>query len=172
MFPNQSPGYRNVPINTFATAISAPRDHDRKDMQRDRGIIYQPDGSGRDTYVYNDDGGFNKMKEPRAQFHPATLLLPNLDHKKKYERFKKPYIHSKPVQYKCDGTGRDTYVRVTNGGLNMQTQRVREYRQAFRNSLRGYQPIPSSYYLEKRDIRAAPQRHSMHLNRNSIHMFK
>lgn len=86
-------------------------------MQRDRGIIYYPDASGRDTYVYNDDGGFNKMKEARPQFHPATLLLPNLEHKKKYERFKKPYIHSKPVQYNCDGSGRDTYVKVTSGGL-------------------------------------------------------
>ena len=97
MFVGHSPGFRNVPFKTFSTAISAPRDHDRKDMQRDRGIIYQPDGSGRDTYVYNDDGGFNKMKEPRAQFHPGTLLLPNLEHKRKYERFKKPLIHSKPI---------------------------------------------------------------------------
>ena len=84
MFVNQSPGFRNVPYRTFATAISAPRDHDRKDMMRDRGIIYQPDCTGRETYVYNDDGGFNKMKEPRAQFHPATLLLPDLEHQKKY----------------------------------------------------------------------------------------
>ena len=97
MFPNSSPGFRNVPINIFATAASAPRDFDRKNMQRDRGIIYHPDGSGRDTYVYNDDGGFAKMKEPRPQFHPGTLLLPNLEHKKFYERFKKPRIHSKPV---------------------------------------------------------------------------
>jgi len=40
MFVNHSPGFRNVPVGTFATAISAARDHDRKDMQRDRGIIY------------------------------------------------------------------------------------------------------------------------------------
>lgn len=97
MFPNSSTGFRNVPIHTFATATSAPRDFDRKNMQRDRGIIYQSNGSGRDTYIYNDDGGFAKMKEPRHQFHPGTLLLPSLEHKKFYERFKKPQIHSKPV---------------------------------------------------------------------------
>jgi hypothetical protein len=43
-------------------------------MMRDRGIIYQPNGGGRDTYIYNDDGGFNKMKEPRNQFHPGGFL--------------------------------------------------------------------------------------------------
>lgn len=80
MYTATSPGFRNAPMNTFATAISAPKDFDRKNMQRDRGIIYQPNGTGRDTYIYNDDGGFNKMKEPRAQFHPGTLLLPNVQH--------------------------------------------------------------------------------------------
>ena len=48
-------------------------------MMRDRGIIYQPNGTGRDTYIYNDDGGFNKMKEARPQFHPAGFL-PGLEH--------------------------------------------------------------------------------------------
>ena len=85
MFGN-SKGFRNVPIHTFATAASAPQDHDRKDMQRDRGIIYKPDGSGRDTYVNFDDGGFNKMYQPRGQFHPGTLLLPNLEHQRFFER--------------------------------------------------------------------------------------
>jgi hypothetical protein len=36
------------------------------EMMRDRGIIYQPNGTGRDTYIYNDDGGFNNIKEPRS----------------------------------------------------------------------------------------------------------
>ena len=143
-----SPGFRNVPANTFATAISAPKDFDRKNMQRDRGIIYQPNGTGRDTYIYNDDGGFTKMKEPRPQFHPGTLLLPNVEHKQRYEKYKKPAIHSKPIQYQSDGTGRDSYVKTTNGGLSLPNQRMREYRQAFRSSLRAYAPIPSCYYLE------------------------
>lgn len=64
MFLN-SVGYRNYPRTTFGTATSAPRDYDRKNVMRDRGIIYQTNGSGRDTYIFNDDGGFNKMKEPR-----------------------------------------------------------------------------------------------------------
>lgn len=52
-----------------------------RNAQYDRGIMYQANGSGRDTYIYNDNGGFNKMKESRPQFHPASVL-PGLDHKK------------------------------------------------------------------------------------------
>lgn len=86
MFPN-STGYRNYPQRGhFSNAMSCPRDFDRKNMMRDRGIIYQTNGSGRDTYIFNDDGGFNRMKEPRSQFHPGTLLLPNLEHKKHYAK--------------------------------------------------------------------------------------
>ncbi len=84
-FPNAI-GYRNHPHLKFSNALSAPRDYDRKNVMRDRGIIYQTNGGGRDTYIFNDDGGFNKMKEPRPQFHPGTLLLPDLAHKKFYEK--------------------------------------------------------------------------------------
>lgn len=28
-------------------------------MIRDRGIIYKTDGTGRDTYIFNDNGGFS-----------------------------------------------------------------------------------------------------------------
>ena len=61
MFPN-SIGHRNHPRQTFASHSSAPRDFDRKNMMRDRGIIYNTNGTGRDTYIWMDDGGFNHMK--------------------------------------------------------------------------------------------------------------
>ena len=65
-------------------------------MMRDRGIIYKPNGTGRDTYIYNDDGGFNKMYEPRSQHKPAGFL-PGLDHKTFYSKEKMPHIHSKAI---------------------------------------------------------------------------
>ena len=86
------------------------------DVAYDRGTIYQPNGSGRDTYIYNDDGCFMKMKEPRAQFHPASVL-PGLDHKKYFSKYKSPNIHSKAVSYYQDGSGRDYYIKVNNGGM-------------------------------------------------------
>ncbi len=53
------------PVNLFSSKISATKHFNRMEMMRDRGIIYYPDASGRDTYIYNDDGGFNKIKEVR-----------------------------------------------------------------------------------------------------------
>jgi len=66
------------------------------EMMRDRGIIYQPNGTGRDTYIYNDDGGFNRMKEPRSQFHGGGFL-PSGQHEKYFQKEKHPYLHSKPI---------------------------------------------------------------------------
>ena len=60
IFPN-SKHSQNVPHGSFGTAISAPRDQNTQSKYYDRGIIYKPNGTGRDTYIYNDDGGFNKM---------------------------------------------------------------------------------------------------------------
>ena len=40
---------------------------------RDRGTIYQPNGKGRDTYIYNNNGGFAHEKNPREQFHPGKM---------------------------------------------------------------------------------------------------
>ena len=152
---SNSKSYRNHPRTTFATASSAARDYDRKNMMRDRGIIYHTNGSGRDSYIFNDAGGFNHMKEPRNQFHPGTLLLPDLQHKKFFEKVKQPYLHSKPIQYNDDGTGRDGYVKQTNGGLSNfdMPNRMREYRQAFVNGLRQHEEIPSANYLSKRQTR-------------------
>ena len=69
MFPNSS-GSKHVPHKTFASV--GAQDHQRLEMMRDRGIHYNPNGGGRDTYIYNDNGGFADMKKPREQFHPAT----------------------------------------------------------------------------------------------------
>lgn len=132
-------------MKTFSNSISAPRDHRRMEMMRDRGIIYQPNGTGRDTYIYNDDGGFNKMKEPRPQFHPGGFL-PGADHQRQYQKEKYPYIHSKPIMYPQDGSGRDTYVIIGNGGLTTSATKRKEYRIAFKDSLRQWNKIP--FYLE------------------------
>lgn len=94
-FPNSNFS-NNVPQGTFNTTTTAIKDFNRIEMMRDRGIIYKPNGTGRDTYIYNDDGGFNKMYEPRNQFHPGGFL-PGLDHKKFHAKEKHPYIHSKPI---------------------------------------------------------------------------
>lgn len=52
------------------------------------------------------------------------------------ERF--PQIHSKPIYYRNDGTGRDTYIIVGNGGLN-KTMMPSEFKSAFKKSLRQHE---------------------------------
>lgn len=130
----------------FANAESAPQDYQRINMMRDRGIIYYPNGSGRDTYIYNDNGGFALMKKPRPQFHPATLI----DNSNQPRREKFPFLHSRPINYSQDGTGRDTYIITGNGGLMHSPGPRKEYRHAFKDSLRSYQRNP--FYLQQRKI--------------------
>ena len=73
-------------------------------------------------------------------------MLPGLDMKK----YRSPHIHSKPIQYNEDGSGRDYYIKVNNGGLgsvanlNIST----ESKSNFKKSLRNYEQIP--FYLERR----------------------
>ena len=66
---------------------------------RDRGIIYQPNGGGRDTYIYNDNGGFAKMKEVRKQAKPGTLSYDNRLAAALHKKEKFPHLHSRPVNY-------------------------------------------------------------------------
>ena len=42
------------------------------------GIKYNINGGGRDTYVYNDNGGFNAMHGPRQQDKGGSFL-PNVN---------------------------------------------------------------------------------------------
>ena len=72
-----------------------------------------------------------------------------MDHQKVFKRDKFPSIHSKPIQYNGDGSGRDSYIKSDNGGLGTGKTRFGEYRMAFVHSLRSYDKIP--YYLERRN---------------------
>ena len=65
-------------MNTFANQTGAPQDYNRINLMRDRGIIYNPNGTGRDTYIYNNNGGFAVMKSPRKQFHPGNMYDPRV----------------------------------------------------------------------------------------------
>ena len=145
-------GFHNFPPNTFANKTSAPKDFNRINMMRDRGTIYQPNGAGRDGYIFMNNGGFAHPKEPRKQFHPGTMYNQSLHAAQKREKF--PHLHSRPVHYKEDGTGRDTYILTGHGGLEHSSGKQKEYRSAFKDSLRTY-PI-NDFYLQKRQQSKSP----------------
>lgn len=75
-----------------------------------RNSHYNPNGEGRDTYIFVNNGGVERNKYPfsfkeesritRRSFSPGS-----------------PRLDAKPLKYKPDGTGRDTYIGINHGGL-------------------------------------------------------
>ena len=66
-------------------------------MIKDRGIIYKTNGTGRDTYIFNDNGGFATMYQPTNYNKPGTFL-PKVP-KQRYKE-KSPQLESKAVNYR------------------------------------------------------------------------
>ena len=90
---------------------------------------YFADGTGRDTFVKNDNGGFFKAYHP-VPASPVTTFRT----KRKYDP-PAPVMKSRGVFYHSDGTGRDSYVTVNAGGLT-NYGRVETYTDRFKSSLR------------------------------------
>ncbi|CDW76582.1 UNKNOWN [Stylonychia lemnae] len=124
-------------------------------MIQDRGIIYKTNGTGRDTYIFNDNGGFSLQYQPNSYDKPGTFL-PNV---LKRQNEKSPVIHSRAVNYRHDGSGRDSYIITGNGGYQ-NSGKHSEFREAFKQSLRSYER--NDFYLQKRK--------SSNFKPNSTHM--
>jgi hypothetical protein len=73
---------------------------------------YGGNGSGRDTYIYNNNGGFCPFKEPTKIEDLGTFYF-----SKQRPQDSMPSIHSKGVSYVNNGGGRDTYISYCAGGL-------------------------------------------------------
>jgi hypothetical protein len=58
-------------------------------------IFYNPNGTGRDSYISCNHGGLAAIKERNCQPDKGTM-----DCKEIHIKTMKPYIHSKPVGYK------------------------------------------------------------------------
>jgi hypothetical protein len=73
---------------------------------------YNNNGTGRDTYIYENHGGFTKMYQPISWPKVGTFQSA-----KYYVRPRPaPVIHAKPVYYRANGGGRDSYIETTSGG--------------------------------------------------------
>mmetsp|Transcript_31850 Transcript_31850/g.23567 ORF Transcript_31850/g.23567 Transcript_31850/m.23567 type:complete len:97 (+) Transcript_31850:3-293(+) len=62
---------------------------------------YHTNGTGRDSYIVRDNGGFCKMFEACKYGDVGTFGG------KRIPRERAPVIHAKNLYYKADGTGRD-----------------------------------------------------------------
>lgn len=67
-------------------------------------VHYNTNGSGRDTYINRDNGGFCKMHEP-VKYPPVGSFVT-----KRHVNENAPHIHPKNVYYYSNGTGRDSYI--------------------------------------------------------------
>ena len=74
---------------------------------------YTTNGGGRDSYIYRDNGGFSSMYKTAQWPEKGTLYTV---HKKAKPN---PIMHSKPIYYRADGSGRDQYIVTTSGGQFM-----------------------------------------------------
>ena len=93
-------------------------------------VNYFCDGTGRDTFVSKNNGGFYKPYTP-APADPVTRFT----QKRRYAP-PAPVMHSRAVQYHSDGTGRDSYIGFNKGGLSVYGSKTIEYVDQFKRDLR------------------------------------
>lgn len=91
-------------------------------------VQYFPNGSGRDSYINANSGGFSRFM-PKQVINPHYEIIKPSFPSSKYQDISKT---SWTFKYKSDGSGRDSYILQGSGGLQ------REYREprAFRETLR------------------------------------
>lgn len=93
---------------------------------------YVNDGHGRDTYIYNINGGFAPEKQATVIHEIGSFVV-----QKKQHRFDLAHIHSKPIVYTNNGTGRDTYISQNDGGFR-PLHRAGHGKGTYYNQLRKY----------------------------------
>ena len=115
---------------TFGSAfITKPKDI----SMNPKVSIYHSNGSGRDTYINYDNGGFRRMCPSNYRIIYSTI---------RNESTKATNINPKFPIYKSNGRGRDSYIYSSCGGF----YKVNDYR-GFVNSLRSY----DTYQLKKKN---------------------
>ncbi len=73
-------------------------------------VHYLADGKGRDIYISSNSGGFSKYHShglDTKETYPAKVKF----------KFSYPQLHSAPLVYRSDGSGRDSYILREAGGL-------------------------------------------------------
>mmetsp|Transcript_24187 Transcript_24187/g.27404 ORF Transcript_24187/g.27404 Transcript_24187/m.27404 type:complete len:185 (-) Transcript_24187:395-949(-) len=102
--------------------------------------FYASNGSGRDSYIWNNNGGICKTGQSFNPLECGSFRTVQ----KRYTRDQHPSIHSKSVHYHSDGTGRDSYIGIHSGGFH-RPHTAGEYKRTFYNTLRHYERRPTSH---------------------------
>ena len=103
-----------------------------------RAKIYATDGTGRDTYVSSNCGGFSITNNPapaqRGGTFGASMRKVSPAHIARGGGQGSP---GKNVHYRVNGTGRDSYIHCNQGGFASNYTYMNDS-QAYVHSLRGY----------------------------------
>jgi len=102
-----------------------------------RSAAYSINGTGRDTYIAVDNGGFTKPFEPN--YIPENGVFGS---RRVNRDASAPFIEAKHTNYSSNGSGRDGYISKINGGFYPE-QAVAAYRQTYTEQLRHY-PRPKT----------------------------
>ena len=100
--------------------------------------IYGADGTGRDSYVGNNSGGFTVVNQPAASFKGGTFG--QAQHKVSAQPIARGGGQGSPgkrIHYHTNGTGRDSYIHFNHGGFASNFAKKND-RDAYVESLRGY----------------------------------
>ena len=116
-------------------------------------VNYFSDGTGRDTFVKTNNGGFYKGYKP-APAPPVTSFMS----RRRYEP-PAPVMKSRGVQYHSDGTGRDSYIGFNAGGLTVYGSKIVDNVTAFKSDLRKSNR-PQSAYVKSGGFSGGIQRKS------------
>lgn len=117
---------------------------------------YRSDGTGRDTYIRDHNGGLLS----KDRLHSLCLTKPIKERsmsfgKTQYNRPTSSYkctSHNNFPHYISDGSGRDFYVKNNEGGNNMPFKWRDQTGFFFKSTLRGHQPFPNVHSLLFRPI--------------------
>lgn len=121
-----------------------------------RNSHYNPNGEGRDTYIYVNNGGVERNQ------YPFTFKDDSRVTRRSYSPGS-PQLEAKPLKYKPDGSGRDTYIGINHGGLFSSYKK-----HSFYSSLReplpvtaniGFFPTQTRWLQQRRSKEAAYQNH-------------
>lgn len=104
-------------------------------------VYYRPDGTGRDHYIKNDNGGL-LSHDAVHRLKPKPLPTKGrMVFGKPYQSPLPPKLENKFPHYISDGSGRDFYVTNDEGG-NSNVHRWRNHVDfRFKSSLRSYNKI-------------------------------
>ena len=112
-------------------------------------LFYHSNGSGRDSYIGFNQGGLAAPQARNIQPEKGSMNSREI-----HMKVNSPVIHSKPVYYSTNGTGRDSYIARSSGGLHSEYS-PGSTRSSFYTNLRRYDD--NSVSPRRRSVSPSPR---------------